>query len=92
VRDGNRYYKAFPDERSILSSIQALLDALARLEAEFRGIFNRLKYDTAQADPVGPTQDSAGLFLRLLGHVAGQPQGLGTRTQTRNLSRDARPL
>jgi hypothetical protein len=34
--DGNRYYKAFPDERPTLSSLQALLDILERLEAEFR--------------------------------------------------------
>jgi hypothetical protein len=34
MRDGNRCYKAFPDERSTLSSLQALLDALARLEQE----------------------------------------------------------
>jgi hypothetical protein len=34
--DGDRYYDSFPDERPAASSLQALLDALAKLEEEFR--------------------------------------------------------
>ena len=34
--DGDRYYDSFPDERPAASSLHALLDALAKLEEEFR--------------------------------------------------------
>ena len=34
--DGDRYYGSFPDERPAVSSLRALLDALAKLEEEFR--------------------------------------------------------
>ena len=37
--DGSHYYKTFLDERPTLSSLQP--PVLARLEAEFAGIFNR---------------------------------------------------
>jgi hypothetical protein len=34
--DGKHYYEAFPDEKPMLSSLQALLASLERLEEEFR--------------------------------------------------------
>jgi hypothetical protein len=55
--EGSHYHKAFLDERPTL---QALLDILARLEAQFRRYFQSGENDPARADPVGPRQDSAG--------------------------------
>jgi hypothetical protein len=58
--DGNRYYEAFPDERPALASLRALLDALARLEAEFRKYLEQAgEDDQAEIGPARPTQDSA---------------------------------
>ena len=34
--DGKRYYRAFPDENPERPSVRAVLDALQKLEAQFR--------------------------------------------------------
>ena len=58
--DSNRYYETFPDERPALSPLRALLDALARLEAEFRKYLEQGEEgDRAETGPARPTQDSA---------------------------------
>jgi hypothetical protein len=58
--DGNRYYETFPDERPVLSSLRALLDALARLEAEFRKYLEQAEEgDQAETGRAQPMQDSA---------------------------------
>jgi hypothetical protein len=43
--DGDRYYDSFPDERPAVSSLQALLDALAKLEEEFRKYLEQAEDD-----------------------------------------------
>ncbi len=58
--DGDRYYRAFPDEKPTLSSLQALLAALARLEEEFRTYLEQSgQGDQADTGAAGPRQDCA---------------------------------
>ena len=56
--DGKRYYEAFPDEKPTLSSLHALLKALARLEGEFR----RYVEPSGEGDTpdIGPDRRSQG--------------------------------
>ncbi len=58
--DGDRYYKTFPDERPALSSLRALLNALAKLEEEFRKYLEQAEEgDQAETGPAHPTQDDS---------------------------------
>jgi hypothetical protein len=51
--DGKRYYKAFPDEKPMLSSLHALLETLERLEEEFRKYVEQPGEGTPQIGPTG---------------------------------------
>ena len=58
--DGNHYYKTFPDERPALSSLRALLDALARLEEELRKYLEQAEEgDQGETDPARLRQDDS---------------------------------
>ena len=60
--DGKRYYEAFPDEKPTLSSLHALLKALAKLEGEFRRYVEQSgEGDTPEIGPNGRSQGSARL-------------------------------
>ena len=58
--DGKRYYEAFPDEKPTLSSLQALLRILEKLEGEFTTYVEQSgEGDAPQLDPNRPSQRSA---------------------------------
>ena len=60
--DGKRYYEAFPDEKPTLSSLQALLRILEKLEGEFRRYVEQSgEGDAPEIDPNGPSEGSAPL-------------------------------
>jgi hypothetical protein len=48
--DGKRYYTAFPDENPKRPRIQGLLDALERLEKEFRQHIEQFRVEATQPD------------------------------------------
>ena len=58
--DGKHYYEAFPDEKPMLSSLQALLKTLERLEKEFTKYIEQPAEDgTPGAAPNGQSHGSA---------------------------------
>jgi len=54
--DGKRYYAVFPDENPELRPrIQSLLDALARLEKEFRRHIEQFRVEPTQPEGTNKT-------------------------------------
>jgi hypothetical protein len=74
--DGKRYYRAFPDENPERPSVRAVLDALQKLEAQFRkhtrnsGLINRNQNKTrakpSKAERGSPTHENGAAHVSVL--------------------------
>ena len=56
--DGKRYYRAFPDENPERPSVRAVLDALRKLEAQFRKHITQFRANQPEPKELDQTKQS----------------------------------